>query len=68
MCTDFCEIWTKYVGVKIKNGRKSILMEMGVAYIGRCVMTQGIQGKIFFYLTNYGSRVIELAKMYNRLL
>ena len=31
---------------------------MGVAYMGRCVMTQRIQGKKNFEFTTYGSRVI----------
>ena len=31
---------------------------MGVAYMGRCVMTQGIQGKKNFDFTTYGSRVM----------
>ena len=43
---------------KIQNGGKSILTEMGVAYMESCVMTQGIQGKKDFDFTTYGSRVI----------
>ena len=34
------------------------MTQMGVAYMGRCVMTHGIQGKINFDFTTYGSRVI----------
>ena len=30
----------------------------GCGFMGRCIMTQGIQGKIFFDFTTYGSRVI----------
>ena len=39
---------------KILNGGKSILTQMGVAYMGSCVVTQVIQGK-YFYFTTYGS-------------
>ena len=53
----FCS--KKCVLDKIQNGGKSILTEMGVAYMGRCVMTQGIQGKKNFDCTTYGSRVIR---------
>ena len=35
----------KCVLEKIQNGGKSILAQMGVAYVERCVMDQGIQGK-----------------------
>ena len=49
-CADFCEIWRKYVGKfakkcvlkNIQSGVKSILTQMGMAYLGRCVTTQGI--------------------------
>ena len=34
------------------------MTQMGGAYKGRCVMTQGIQRKIKFDFTTYGSRVI----------
>ena len=44
---------------KIQNGGKSILTEMGVAYMERCGMDQGIQGKNKFDFTTYGSRVIS---------
>ena len=43
---------------KIQNGGKSILTQMGVAYMGGCVMSQGIQGKRNFEILSYGSRVI----------
>ena len=32
--------------------------EMGVAYVEKCVMSQGIQGKRNFEIPSYGSRVI----------
>ena len=48
----------KCVLKKIQNGGKSILTQMGVAYMERCVMTQGIQGKKNFDFTTYGSRVM----------
>ena len=48
----------KSVLKKIQNGGKSILTQMGVAYMARCVMTQGIQGKKNFDSTTYGSRVM----------
>ena len=35
----------KCVLEKIQNGGKSILAQMGVAYVERCVLDQGIQGK-----------------------
>ena len=67
LCTDFCDIWRKYVGKGAKSvfwrkcliAEKSILAQMGVAYTGRCVMTQGIQGKNNFNYPTYGSRVIS---------
>ena len=31
---------------------------MGVAYVEKCVMSQGIQGKRNFEIPSYGSRVI----------
>ena len=43
---------------KNQNGGKSILTEMGVAYVARCDMDQGIQEKNNFDFTTYGSRVI----------
>ena len=48
----------KCVLKKIQNGGKSILTQMGVAYLGRCATTQGIQGKNNFDFPTYGSRVI----------
>ena len=42
---------------KSRNGGKSILTQMGVAYLGRCVRTQGIQGKNNFVFPTYGARV-----------
>tara|TARA_B110000014_G_scaffold167429_1_gene118607 strand:+ start:168 stop:341 length:174 start_codon:yes stop_codon:yes gene_type:complete len=42
---------------KIQDGGKSILAQMGVAYMERCVLTQGIQGKKNFNFPIYGSRV-----------
>ena len=48
----------KCVFEKMQNGGKSILTEMGVAYVGRCVMTQGILGTKNFDFTTYGARVI----------
>ena len=44
---------------KNQNGGKSVLTEMGVAYVGRCDMGQGIQEKNNFDFTTYGSRVIS---------
>ena len=44
---------------KIQDGGKSILTEMGVAYMERCVMDQGIHGKKNFNFSTYGSRVIS---------
>ena len=43
---------------KIQNGGKSSYTQMGVAYLGRCGTTQGIQGKKNFDFPTYGSRVI----------
>ena len=34
------------------------MTQMGVAYLGRCGRTQGIQGKNNFDFPTYGSRVI----------
>ena len=37
------------------------MAQMGVAYMGRCIMVQGILGKIYIKnLTTYGSRVIGI--------
>ena len=47
----------KCVLEKIQDGGKSIMAQMGVAYMGRCVLTQGIQGKKNFNFPIYGSRV-----------
>ena len=47
----------KCVLKKIQNGGKSFYTQMGVAYLGRCVRTQGIQGKKNFDFPTYGSRV-----------
>ena len=47
----------KCVLEKIQDGGKSIMAQMGVAYMGRCVLTQGIQGKNNFHFPIYGSRV-----------
>ena len=49
----------KCVLKKIQNCGKSILTQMGVAYMERCVMSQGIQGKRNFNFMTYGSRVIR---------
>ena len=49
----------KCVLEKIQNGGKSILAQMGVAYLERCVMVQGILGKKYFDFTTYGSTVIS---------
>ena len=48
----------KCVLQKIQNGGKSILTQMGVAYLGGCARTQGIQGKKNFDFPTYGSRDI----------
>ena len=42
----------------IQNGGKSLPAEMGVAYMERCVMTQGMLGKKNFKFMTYGSRVM----------
>ena len=47
----------KCVLKEIQNGGKSIMNQRGVAYMRRCVMSQGIQGKGHFHFTSYGSRV-----------
>ena len=44
--------------MEIQNGGKSGQMQMGVAYMGRCIVAQGIQGKRKFDFMSYGSRVI----------
>ena len=60
---DLDKIWRKRskkcVLKKIQNCGKSILTQMGVAYMERCVMSQWIQGKNNFNFTTYGSRVIR---------
>ena len=53
------KISKKCVLKKIQNGWKSILMQMGVAYLGRCVTIQGIQGNNNFDFPTHGSRVID---------
>ena len=66
MCADFHEILRKYVGkvaksvfcTKMQNGGKSSQTQMGVAYLEKCVTTQGIQGKKNLDFPTYGSRVI----------
>ena len=35
------------------------MAQMGVAYMERCVMDQGIQGKNNFNFSTYGSKVIR---------
>lgn len=48
----------KCVLKRTQNGGKSISTQMGVAYMGSWVITQGIQGKGNFDFTMYGLRVI----------
>ena len=55
----------KCVLEKIQDGGKSILTQMGVAYMGRCVSTQGIQGKKNFNFPTYGSRVTRQVVRYS---
>ena len=55
----------KCVLEKIQDGGKSILAQMGVAYMERCVLTQGIQGKHIFNFPSYGSRVARQVVRYS---
>ena len=47
----------KCVSEIIQDGGKSILAQMGVAYMERCVSTQGIQGEKNFHFPTHGSKV-----------
>ena len=55
---DLDEIWTnkseKSYLEKIQNGGKSVEMQMGVAYMWICVLSQGLQGKRLFCFRSYG--------------
>ena len=61
MCTVFGEIWLKYAGIGAKPvfWRTFKMAQMGVAYVARWVMVQGILGKNNLGFMTYGSRVIS---------
>ena len=56
-CSKFVVLAKKTDVDKIQNGGKSIKNRMDMAYMQRCVMSQGIQGKRNFHVKSYASRV-----------